>query len=448
MNRKLLPRLGSVGAALFIALVFVLALTLSSPAAAACRCGLKAQPLDVVFVFDSTGSMAGPINAVKREIRRIVRSLTKRVPGLRIGMVTYRDYKDSYQRKGVKLTGDYKKIYRWLSTVRVGGGGNFPEAVELGLAMAIENFKWSPHSRKVIILIGDAPPHQHKISTCVRLVERARARGTVVHTITTGGGGVLSSFRRIARAGGGEAVTLSDNRLARQLLTFSLGYSPVEDTPRSPLRKSAPALQGSDSTSGRLVLARLVHEGKHDVPHNDTKLLKALREHEGLDFRGRPAAVRLNDARLFEYPLLYVTGHQPLGLSAEDKGRLKTYLERGGFVFAEACCGRQAFDQDFRKLMAELFPDHKLKALPRDHPLYQQPRKIDSLRLSWPPATGTLIRMPPRLEGLTLSGRLAVVYSRDDLGCAWTSGPGVTCGVAEGAAYALTLNILMHGLTR
>ena len=59
-----------------------------------------------------------------------------------------------------------------------------------------------------------------------------------------------------------------------------------------------------------------------------------------------------------------------------------------------------------------------------------------------------MVKTAPRLEGLSVNGNLAVVYSRDDIGCAWTSGPGIVCGVKEGDAFSLTLNVLVHGLTR
>ena len=42
------------------------------------------------------------------------------------------------------------------------------------------------------------------------------------------------------------------------------------------------------------------------------------------------------------------------------------YIDEGGFLFAEACCGRAEFDEGFRKLMAELFPDSPLKPLGTD----------------------------------------------------------------------------------
>lgn len=49
---------------------------------------------------------------------------------------------------------------------------------------------------------------------------------------------------------------------------------------------------------------------------------------------------------------------------------MRGYVERGGFIFAEACCGRAEFDRGFRALVRELFPDpgsrlHRGRSAPR-----------------------------------------------------------------------------------
>ena len=41
-------------------------------------------------------------------------------------------------------------------------------------------------------------------------------------------------------------------------------------------------------------------------------------------------------------------------------------MEQGGFILAEACCGRAGFDAGFKDLMVKLFPDTPLIALSRE----------------------------------------------------------------------------------
>ncbi len=66
--------------------------------------------------------------------------------------------------------------------------------------------------------------------------------------------------------------------------------------------------------------------------------------------------------------------------------KLREYVERGGVIFADACCDSPTFDQGFKKLMKEVFPgrDEELRTLADDHPIWKagagkrrlQPRSI------------------------------------------------------------------------
>ena len=73
---------------------------------------------------------------------------------------------------------------------------------------------------------------------------------------------------------------------------------------------------------------------------------------------------------LLETPVLFISGRDALALTAEHKENLRLYINQGGFIFAEACCGGAGFDAAFRALMKELFPDNTLRLLPADHPIW------------------------------------------------------------------------------
>jgi hypothetical protein len=79
---------------------------------------------------------------------------------------------------------------------------------------------------------------------------------------------------------------------------------------------------------------------------------------------------------LLETPVLYISGRDGLKLSREEKDRLQQYVAQGGFVFAEASCGGNGFDQDFRALMEELFPDSPLRLLEASHPVWYAEEKV------------------------------------------------------------------------
>jgi hypothetical protein len=91
------------------------------------------------------------------------------------------------------------------------------------------------------------------------------------------------------------------------------------------------------------------------------------------DVRRKPAedahSQRELAAELLPSPLLYLNGHV-LRLTDKEKNIVREYVNNGGFLFAEACCGARQFDSDFRSLMDELFPDSKLRRVPPDHPVW------------------------------------------------------------------------------
>ena len=64
-----------------------------------------------------------------------------------------------------------------------------------------------------------------------------------------------------------------------------------------------------------------------------------------------------------------------------------------------------------------MFPDNKLGVLPPDHPLYTagggEPDEISYRNFAVRNGVGKV--RTPRLQGLALDGRLAVIYSREDL---------------------------------
>jgi len=59
-----------------------------------------------------------------------------------------------------------------------------------------------------------------------------------------------------------------------------------------------------------------------------------------------------------------MAGHFSFELSSGEIEALRRHIERGGFLFAEACCGRKAFDASFRQLVGKLFTDKPLERLP------------------------------------------------------------------------------------
>lgn len=186
---------------------------------------LRRNGLDIVITFDSTSSMDGELREVKDQIKRIGNALTTLVPKARIGLCTYRDEGDTYVVKGLPLTNDIQAIDSYLSEVSAGGGGNTPEAVHEGLRWAVSNNPFRTNARKVLLLFGDAPPHQQQLTTCLNIAsDFQQQHGGIVSTVTCRAGSRLDEFYDIARMGGGEAFLTSDERqIMEQLLVLVFG---------------------------------------------------------------------------------------------------------------------------------------------------------------------------------------------------------------------------------
>lgn len=174
---------------------------------------LKRNGLDIVIAFDSTGSMGGEINEVKKQIEQIGTALVKLVPKARISLCTYRDQGDDYLVRGVPLTSNIQEIVSFLDLIEAAEGGDIPEAVEEGLRWSVEKNQFRSRARKVILIFGDAPPHDEDLQECLAMAsDFARKQQGVVSTVTCRSTRLLREFRQIAEAGRGEAFLTSDRR--------------------------------------------------------------------------------------------------------------------------------------------------------------------------------------------------------------------------------------------
>ena len=147
--------------------------------------------VDVVFVLDTTGSMAGLIQTAKEKIWSIATTMSsaQQAPEIRIGLVAYRDRTDSYVTKVVDLSTDLDSVYAALMDFQADGGGDTPESVNAALYDAVHNMSWSQDEQayQVIFLVGDAPPHMdYNEVRYPEIVASAIEKGIVVNTIQCG----------------------------------------------------------------------------------------------------------------------------------------------------------------------------------------------------------------------------------------------------------------------
>lgn len=196
---------------------------------------LKRAGLDVVFVIDSTGSMEWVIEAVKARIANLMGVIKRMVPIARVGIVAYRDRGEEYITRMHDLTTNTNPLRAFLSGVKAEAGGDWEEAVEEGLRVAIEGVHWRKGSKKMILLVGDAPPHKRDLQKALDLTDKFQQQGGVVSTIDAthesndqefsnyDSANIMQEFVAIAAKGKGETANLQDKKIIKQLVTLTFG---------------------------------------------------------------------------------------------------------------------------------------------------------------------------------------------------------------------------------
>ncbi|CAG8531940.1 17108_t:CDS:2 [Dentiscutata heterogama] len=115
--------------------------------------------VDLCFVLDCTGSMEKYINAARKSIRELIKSMNKVNPKIKIwfGFCGYHDYNNNDNLQILEFTYSQKEFENFVTSVRAKGGDNVSEDVLGGLNKAIK-MKWV-HDTRILIHIGYAPPH-------------------------------------------------------------------------------------------------------------------------------------------------------------------------------------------------------------------------------------------------------------------------------------------------
>ncbi|MBK4215021.1 VWA domain-containing protein [Paracoccus caeni] len=172
----------------------------------------SARPqVQVAFVLDTTGSMSGLIEGAKQKIWSITNTILDVNPDADISMalIGYRDRGDEYVVKPFHMTRDVQGLYSELRRFTADGGGDTPESVNEALEAAVRGQDWTEgdNVRRIIFLVGDAPPHMdyQNAPRYAEVISAAREKGIIVNTIQAGDDPETREYwQEIARLGGGQ----------------------------------------------------------------------------------------------------------------------------------------------------------------------------------------------------------------------------------------------------
>jgi len=115
--------------------------------------------IDMVLVLDTTVSMKDNIGFLQNSLVPLVRNEVEGFTGFRIGLVLYKDYKESFLTRTFPFTENLNALQDTLDHITVSGGRDLPEAVNEGQYAALTEFHWQSPER-LVIQVGDAPAHE------------------------------------------------------------------------------------------------------------------------------------------------------------------------------------------------------------------------------------------------------------------------------------------------
>jgi hypothetical protein len=194
------------------ALAFAAAALLSTVAFS----GADAKPtVEVAFVLDTTGSMGGLIEGAKRKIWSIATAIVDSNPDadIRMGLVAYRDIGDDYVTKTFDLTTDIQDLYANLLELKARGGGDWPESVNEALDVAVNKLRWTPSGdvKRIVFLVGDAPPHMdyEQDTKYPKTLAVAKQKDIIVNAVLAGNARDTERvWRDIAQNGNGRFIPI------------------------------------------------------------------------------------------------------------------------------------------------------------------------------------------------------------------------------------------------
>ena len=126
-----------------------------------------------------------------------------------------------------------------------------------------------------------------------------------------------------------------------------------------------------------------------------------------------PKTVTANSDEIFNYPIVFMTGHGNVLFSEDEEENLRNYLISGGFLHVSDNYG---LDKYIREVLSKIFPKLTLQEIPNNHSIYNQTFTFKN----GIPKIHEHDKKPPQGFGLFYEGRLLVFYDYEtDLSDGW-----------------------------
>lgn len=163
-------------------------------------------------------------------------------------------------------------------------------------------------------------------------------------------------------------------------------------------------------------VAILKYDGGGDWYANPTalpNLIEFSNNNINTTIKSKPETVEASSIDIFNYPIVFMTGHGNVIFTDDAVENLKTYLVSGGFLHISDNYG---LDQYIRKEIKKIFPKLEFQEIPHNHPIYHQTFNFDNGL----PKIHEHDNKPPQGFGLFYKGRLTCFYDYEsDLSDGW-----------------------------
>lgn len=163
-------------------------------------------------------------------------------------------------------------------------------------------------------------------------------------------------------------------------------------------------------------LARLKYNGGGDWYGDRTALVNLIafcNQNLHTNFADEEAIADVGSPEIFNYPMIYMTGHGNVTFSEQEGKNLRKYLTGGGFLHIDDNYG---LDKFIRVQMKKVFPELSFAELPASHPIFNQKFKFPGGL----PKVHEHNGKPAQGFALMWQGRMVCFYSYEsDLGNGW-----------------------------
>ena len=196
----------------------------------------------------------------------------------------------------------------------------------------------------------------------------------------------------------------------------------------------------ADNSGGDAVeCANLIYAGTKSSVCFSEEFLSSVASETTINTSRKFKPVKLGEKEVFRFPFAAMTGEGAFTLTDDERKNLKLYLEKGGFLLASAGCSSKEWGDSFMHEIEAIFPDRKLEEVPMNHPIFRTVYDVQRLDMSHGGEA--------KLLGLTIGGKIVLIFSADGLNDTATMHGCCCCGGNEiQNSQKVNANILAYAL--